>query len=678
MTNDQATYKQPAQIPAGLQALLQATAALSSPTAPGPNGPQPTVANRLSQALAQKAGEAQPQGIMGAMPDLNEIGKQAGIAGQIQNQNLQQQAQQAKDPQAVAMMAAQMLQKQQSPGVAGQPSGMQFKEGGIIGFSGEEGSEAKLTEEAKKLAEETKGKAPSAAEAHPRSYEAGQRAAQMGKGIAKLARRTAPLVVAGEIAENMGNYKLNSPENIDTSLSGTVSDIGKGEFKRAGKGLLMGAGEAALDLGKSAAGLADYVLPGTPASDAYDKMVRRNLDLKGNAPDTGDETARLKARIPTQIESKPLVEGEGVPASERGIPSVLNQPEKPTAPQAPIPAQIGGGKAMAMPNEPTMKGILSQVDQEFPAAARAKSHEETLRGIAGERSQLKRGQEDLSQRGIEALNEAENERLDIQRRKAERDQINRTAAFFRDLETRGNQYYAVQDAIFAREDADKIAKLAHKQGVIKLKEAQQLKALGYLDDAEKLEKEVYAMYADADKARREAAALYEKLEGGVYGKKMEAFTGDAGNRSRENVAFAQLKSHAEIENAKMLQKAQELGDARTQAQVTQAAAQVTAALKERDSLDEKNKSSRFMSEEARAKNPAFQRDYDQYMKARDDADANIRRAIAVQSALGKKLGLDMGEAPKQAGGNATTKAQYDALPKGATYTAPDGTQRIKG
>jgi hypothetical protein len=33
---------------------------------------------------------------------------------------------------------------------------------------------------------------------------------------------------------------------------------------------------------------------------------------------------------------------------------------------------------------------------------------------------------------------------------------------------------------------------------------------------------------------------------------------------------------------------------------------------------------------------------------------------------------------QQQGGGATTKAQYDALPKGATYTAPDGTTRVKG
>jgi hypothetical protein len=30
------------------------------------------------------------------------------------------------------------------------------------------------------------------------------------------------------------------------------------------------------------------------------------------------------------------------------------------------------------------------------------------------------------------------------------------------------------------------------------------------------------------------------------------------------------------------------------------------------------------------------------------------------------------------GGTPTTKAQYDALPKGASYIAPDGTTRIKG
>ena len=102
-------------IPTGLQALMQASAVLqntAAPTAPGPQGQQPTVANRvMQQGMAQ-------------------AGKQAGIANAMMMQKAQQQQRMAQDPQAVAQMAAQMLKQ----GVGGLPVNMQFKDGGIVGF----------------------------------------------------------------------------------------------------------------------------------------------------------------------------------------------------------------------------------------------------------------------------------------------------------------------------------------------------------------------------------------------------------------------------------------------------------------------------------------------------------------------------------------------------------------
>jgi hypothetical protein len=120
------------QIPSGLQALMQAAQILqqqASPSAPGPQGQQPTVAKQVEQAAAQQA-----------MPDMQSVGQQAGIAGQMMAQRQQQQQQMAQDPQAVAQMAAQMLRQ----GVGSLPSNMQFREGGIIGYAGPEGSDVRL------------------------------------------------------------------------------------------------------------------------------------------------------------------------------------------------------------------------------------------------------------------------------------------------------------------------------------------------------------------------------------------------------------------------------------------------------------------------------------------------------------------------------------------------------
>ena len=127
------------QIPSGLQALMQASQVLSSqasPTAPGPQGPQPTIAERVNQQIKQTA--APPEsGIAGLSPNMRDIGQQAGVAGQIMAQRAAQQEQTARNPEAIAQMAAQMMQ---SKGVAGLPAKMGFKEGGIIGFDGTQGS----------------------------------------------------------------------------------------------------------------------------------------------------------------------------------------------------------------------------------------------------------------------------------------------------------------------------------------------------------------------------------------------------------------------------------------------------------------------------------------------------------------------------------------------------------
>jgi hypothetical protein len=123
------------QIPSGLQALMQAAQILqqqASPSAPGPQGQQPTVAKQVEQAAAQQA----PM----AMPDMQAVGQQAGIAGQMMAQRQQQQQQMAQSPQAVAQMAAQMLQR----GIGGLPANMQFREGGIIGYAGPEGSDVRV------------------------------------------------------------------------------------------------------------------------------------------------------------------------------------------------------------------------------------------------------------------------------------------------------------------------------------------------------------------------------------------------------------------------------------------------------------------------------------------------------------------------------------------------------
>jgi hypothetical protein len=120
-----------------------------------------------------------------------------------------------------------------------------------------------------------------------------------GRAVGQGFRRFGPAAALGaEAVENFGKFKFNTDNDIDTSLSGTVKDYSEGEYARMLKGLGVGAGEALLDTGSGLAGLVDYALPGQPAQQAYDKLVRGTFDLKPdpNAPAAPSRQDPLRAQ----------------------------------------------------------------------------------------------------------------------------------------------------------------------------------------------------------------------------------------------------------------------------------------------------------------------------------------------------------------------------------------------
>jgi hypothetical protein len=120
-----------------------------------------------------------------------------------------------------------------------------------------------------------------------------------GRAVGQGVRRFGPAVALGaEAVENFGKFKFSTDDDIDTSLSGTVKDYSEGEYARMLKGLGIGAGEALLDSGSGLAGLVDYALPGQPAQEAYDKLVRGTFDLKPdpNAPAASRREDPLRAQ----------------------------------------------------------------------------------------------------------------------------------------------------------------------------------------------------------------------------------------------------------------------------------------------------------------------------------------------------------------------------------------------
>jgi hypothetical protein len=128
--------------------------------------------------------------------------------------------------------------------------------------------------------------------------------------------------VAGETVNHLNDYKLDGPD--DSSATGTWNALRQGDFSGAGRSLSKGALEAGMDLGSAAANLADYAVPGTPVSAAYNSMLRGHfgdqlLDNSGNnAPATGQPQPRGAIALPP---SNPIVAAPAAGAPTAGDPA---------------------------------------------------------------------------------------------------------------------------------------------------------------------------------------------------------------------------------------------------------------------------------------------------------------------------------------------------------------------
>ena len=454
---------------------MQASQILSSqasPTAPGPQGDQPTIAGRINDQIKQTA-QPQPQqgGIAGLNPSMRDIGKQAGVASQIMAQKQAQQQQQAQNPEAVAQMAAQMLQ---SKGVAGLPANMGFKEGGIIGFDGTQGSAVNLNPEQvrQKLAEAVRN----------RDIEGAQFYAKWLQDNAMPDRPQAPRVV------------------IPRGMREPVRAVAMQDIKAVGEPNITPAeADAGLENRPTAQAPAAAVKPPAPPM----------------APPVASPMAAATGSAPRAAAATPRPE-------QQGIASVI--------PETTI-------KSSGIV-EPSIASISGDIDKLAPK--RAENFNKQMEEAEEKRAKLKAGMADLNAEEIKALEESKGARKQIAASKAERDQFNRVQSFFKDLYTRGDSYGNVQNGIFAREEAERLADENHSKAVILLKKAQQAEQLGDLDRATALKKEAYTRLGQEDKNRSDAAKIAGELAVSRYGQQMETA------RTQGQIDSARVRTQAEI------------------------------------------------------------------------------------------------------------------------------------
>ena len=522
-------------IPTGLQALIQASEVLSqeaSPSAPGPQGPQPTVASQVAQQAQQ------------VVPQLSNIGRQAGIAGQLMNQRLAQQQAISQNPEAIAQMAAQMMNR----GVGALPVNMQFKQGGIIGYNGEDDSDVK-----RRYAE-------IAEERERGDQEAGLSLAERAD---KRLREKGGLY-SGRPVYDPRLFDARAERAMDRELSSTYSPILEDVESRYAQ-----------------PGLAQTIEKDRPIPSVIPAIVETAKNL---VPSGTFEDYSRAGRIANLLEGYSDTE-KGLMDQQRAILASQRQQAAPPRgdQQTPPPAGAkptgvetvlpGAVPRAELPTAKSIKDILASIPEDAEAKNRIAGIEAARRNIL----EARKGQQSLEDQGIGALEQAKFRREALLKSRREDDTFNRLIALFRDLRTKGTNVQTVENAINAREDAAIQANLLHDEAVIKYKQAKQAREIGNLEAEANLLKE------SSDAYNRERAFRAELAKQGV-----ELEKAGISARSTEAIHYADRVASLHKLAIELKEKAGERNEANLRSVLVSAAGQLANAHKKIEDALEKD------------------------------------------------------------------------------------------
>ena len=701
------------QIPSGLQALIQASQVLSSqasPTAPGPQGPQPTVAERVNQQIKQAT---QPQ----MPPNVRDIGQQAGIAGQIMAQKQAQQQQTAQNPEAVAQMAAQMLQ---GKGVAGLPVKMGFKSGGIIGF--DDGGKANkgegVSEEVINSWTAKHGRPPNERELLALSMARGNYDVMPGGALIKKDNspstqpssqsqdrpifeipgvKFSPYKLRPELSGVAEQDKKNFQHDVDfvnqlrKDIEGSKGRIAtneaRGEFKmgearRAGLPEMQGLLALEVEKLKNRYGASPVGNDPTiaesqasiPLGEGYTaedlEAYRKSVPRQNSGIATLVKPASSQVQPAVNQPAEPSAAAPAAPAAQAAPTTAAIAANRPAAPaataQAAAAASAPGRQAPATPRAagpqsyadevkartegilsgltpPTTQSILEQAKKIAPSdvEARVKEHKQ----LEAERDKLRGGQEELYKQAFENLEKDKEARKQILKSREERDQFNRVMSFFRDLATNGTSYWNVQEGIFARQEADRLADFSHNKSMLELKKAQQAEKVG---DVERKMGHLEKYNEWKDKAQfytLQAADLAVRTQTGTYDKQVGARISAADMLSREKID----KSRASADAKKLEIMSQERKDAGLNSRIMMAQGRLTDAWKVYEKTKEENKLGLSITEEDAKKDPTAKQMRDKALKdLKETYDTVVAPAIETHNRLADEVFGKKNSAPRAA------------------------------
>jgi hypothetical protein len=292
---------------------------------------------------------------------------------------------------------------------------------------------------------------------------------------------------------------------------------------------------------------------------------------------------------------------------------------------------------------PTTQSILEQAKKLAPSdvEARVKEHKQ----LEAERDKLRGGQEELYKQAFENLEKDKEARKQILKSREERDQFNRVMSFFRDLATNGTSYWNVQEGIFARQEADRLADFSHNKSMLELKKAQQAEKVG---DVERKMGHLEKYNEWKDKAQfytLQAADLAVRTQTGTYDKQVGARISAADMLSREKID----KSRASADAKKLEIMSQERKDAGLNSRIMMAQGRLTDAWKVYEKTKEENKLGLSISEEDAKKDPTAKQMRDKALKdLKETYDTVVAPAIETHNRLADEVFGKKNSAPRAA------------------------------
>jgi hypothetical protein len=279
----------------------------------------------------------------------------------------------------------------------------------------------------------------------------------------------------------------------------------------------------------------------------------------------------------------------------------------------------------------------------------ARKREANRRKIAAEKEAAIKGMPDLNEQGIAALKRAEEERRRLLGVDQSDDSRRRWAGIFRGWGGDRDAYDRILTGIANRDAAANQAQLNFDQAQLKLREAQQAKALGQFDRAEKLEAEVAELYDKANKNKLQAQQIEASLASNKYATDASIYN----TKVTDAAKTADRMQQARLEGAKLKQQAEQNNQYKLANAIATNQSRLTSAYKEVENILTKKYANQIalfnmMSSEQLQKDPRQAEAYNKYLVEKADLEMRMVKPIEAER---NRLAAQVG------GGNIT---RYDA------------------